>query len=402
MSDELEKLNEVVTSRRDVLKTLGATTVAGALLSTAGFDPAMAQDLMASSSPLKCAMSNAGLQATWCAQGKEAAEAWGALLNAEVTWFDGELSATKQRATIDNMAAQQWDIVAIQTFGIGTLNDPVSKMIDAGTPVIAMDTMMAPEGQLALHTFIAPDNVFMGSITAQTLFDAIGGEGQVVMTQGALGHTGAQGRAQGFRQVLANYPNIELVDEQPADWDVTKVARIWDSLLTKFPDLKGGFFHNDDMALAANNVIKSNASFGFVMLPPLWDGQEDFFVDEWDDPYAFTWFAGGWGSDSNRYVANAVRKIRPLLRINDEVSTLSMVLGSGPTEFEDVVEQVNDNGDFEWGDFPYGGASVVRYGPLELVGACSGFKQVEDHLVTELILGHLAKRILAESDPPLP
>ena len=79
-----------------------------------------------------------------------------------------------------------------------------------------------------------------------------------------------------------------------------------------------------------------------------------------------------------------------------------MVLGSGPTEFEDVVEQVNDNGDFEWGDFPYGGASVVRYGPLELVGACSGFKQVEDHLVTELILGHLAKRILAESDPPLP
>lgn len=265
MSDELEKISEVVSSRRDVLKTLGATTVAGALLSTAGFDPAMAQDLMASSSPLKCAMSNAGLQATWCAQGKQAAEAWGKLLNAEVTWFDGELSATKQRATIDNMAAQQWDIVAIQTFGIGTLNDPVSKMIDAGTPVIAMDTMMAPEGQLALHTFIAPDNVFMGSVTAQALFDAIGGEGQVVMTQGALGHTGAQGRAQGFRQVLANYPNIELVDEQPADWDVTKVARIWDSLLTKFPDLKGGFFHNDDMALAANNVIKAKGREGIKL-----------------------------------------------------------------------------------------------------------------------------------------
>ena len=265
MSDELEKLSDVVSSRRNVLKALGATTVAGALLASAGFDPAMAQELMASKSPIKCAMGNAGLQATWCAQGKEAAEAWGKLMNVEVTWFDGELSATKQRATVDNLAAQSWDFVALQTFGIGTLNDPINKVIDAGTPVIAMDTMMAPEGQLALHTFIAPDNIFMGSVTAKALFDSIDGKGQVVMTQGALGHTGAQGRAKGFKQVLENYPDIELVDDQPADWDVTKVARIWDSLLTKFPDLKAGFFHNDDMALAANNVIKAKGRDGIKL-----------------------------------------------------------------------------------------------------------------------------------------
>ena len=265
MSDEIEKLNEVVLSRRDVFKTLGATAVAGALLASAGFDPAMAQELKASAAPIKSAMSNAGLQASWCAQGKTAAEAWSKLMNVEMTWFDGELSATKQRATIDNMATQKWDFVAVQTFGIGTLNDPMMKVIDAGTPVIAMDTMMAPEGQLAIHTFIAPDNIMMGAVTATALLQAIGGVGQVAMTQGALGHSGAQGRAKGFMQVLANYPNVELVDEQPADWDVTKVARIWDSLLTKFPDLKAGFFHNDDMALAAANVIKAKGRQGIML-----------------------------------------------------------------------------------------------------------------------------------------
>ena len=118
MSDELEKLNDVVLSRRDVFKTLGTTAVAGALLASAGMDPAMAQELMASASPIKCAMSNAGLQASWCAQGKTAAEAWSKLMNVEMTWFDGELSATKQRATIDNMATQAWDFVAVQTFGL--------------------------------------------------------------------------------------------------------------------------------------------------------------------------------------------------------------------------------------------------------------------------------------------
>ena len=38
---------------------------------------------------------------------------------------------------------------------------------------------------------------------------AIGGKGNVVMTQGALGHSGAQGRAKGFKQVVANYPGRE-------------------------------------------------------------------------------------------------------------------------------------------------------------------------------------------------
>ena len=95
----------------------------------------VAARLSPSAKPMKAAFSNAGLQASWCAQGKQAAEAWGKIMNVEITWFDGELAATKQRAAIDNMATQKWDFVAIQTFGIGTLTDPIQKMIDAGTPV---------------------------------------------------------------------------------------------------------------------------------------------------------------------------------------------------------------------------------------------------------------------------
>ena len=38
---------------------------------------------------------------------------------------------------------------------------------------------------------------------------------------------------------------------------MTKVARIWDTLLTKYPEIKAAFFHNDDMALAAANVMKA-------------------------------------------------------------------------------------------------------------------------------------------------
>ena len=197
------------------------------------------------------------MQATWCAQGKQAAEYWGKLFNVDVTWFDGQLDAVKQRAAIDNMASQKWDFVAIQAFGIGTLTAPVNKMIDAGIPVIDMDTLIAPLDTINVLTFLAPDNVFMGSAVTQALVNAINGEGTITMTQGALGHTGAQGRAKGFHEVVAKFPKIQVLDEQPADWDVTKVARIWETLLTKYPKIDAAFFHNDDMALAAYKVMQA-------------------------------------------------------------------------------------------------------------------------------------------------
>jgi ribose transport system substrate-binding protein len=249
------------TRRSFVRKVAGSGAAAGALLGGFGVDPlvsaAMAQEMGRSEKPLRAAFSNAGLQATWCAQGKQAAEYWGKLFNVEVTWFDGELAAPKQRAAIDNMASQDWDFVAIQAFGIGTLTDPVKRMIDAGIPVIDMDTLIAPLEEIDVHSFLAPDNEFMGASVTQALVDAIGGKGTITMTQGALGHTGAQGRARGFESIVAKYPDIEVLDTQPADWDVSKATRIWDSLLTKHADISAAFFHNDDMALAAQNVMRA-------------------------------------------------------------------------------------------------------------------------------------------------
>jgi ribose transport system substrate-binding protein len=245
-------------TRRDVL-TLATLGGAAATLGMIGVNPVLAAGVAAgrSEKPLKAAFSNAGLQATWCAQGKSAAEYWGKLFNVEVTWFDGQLDAVKQRAAVDNMASQKWDFVAIQAFGIGTLTQPVQKMIDAGIPVIDMDTLIAPLDQIKVHSFLAPDNEFMGASVTQALVTQLGGKGKVIMTQGALGHTGAQGRAKGFTSVVKQYPNIEVLDTQPADWDVSKAARLWETYLTKYPQIDAAFFHNDDMALAAYNIMKA-------------------------------------------------------------------------------------------------------------------------------------------------
>ena len=206
--------------------------------------------------PLKAAFVNAGLANSWPAQGKATTEQWSRWLGVDVTWYDGGLSIDKQRKAVDDMATKSWDFVAIQAFGIDTLVDPVSQMIGRGIPVVQMDTMIAKTDP-GVVTFLEPDNVAMAETVAETLFKALGGAGNVIMTQGALGHSGAQKRATGFRRALKRYPNIKLLAEDTAEWDVNKTAKLWEDYLVKFPKVDAAFFHSDDMALAASNVIRN-------------------------------------------------------------------------------------------------------------------------------------------------
>jgi len=247
-------------SRREFMMSsmlLGSGIAAPTVLSLLEHRRVSAQD-----QPMRAAMSNAGLAVTWCAQGKEAAEMWGEFLGVEIVWFDGQLDNNVQRAAVDTIAtqAEDWDFIALQPFSIGTLVEPLTAAIQAGTPVIDLDTLIAPMPvmeDMGVLTLIAPDNVFMSEAVVNELVRQMGGEGKIAHTWGAQGHTGAQGRAQGFYNIMAQYPDIEVVDDQPADWDVTRVATIWESILNTHPDIKAGFLHNDDMALAASQTARS-------------------------------------------------------------------------------------------------------------------------------------------------
>jgi ribose transport system substrate-binding protein len=243
-------------SRRDILASV---PVAGAAAALGAIGLGEARAAVRPDKPLKAAFSNGGLQSSWCAQGKAAAEYWGNLFNVEVTWFDGQLDAAKQRVAIEAMASQKWDFVAIQANAVGTLIEPVQKMVEAGITVIAMDSMISAAGpeSIGVYTLIRADNVTMGRLVTRALVRKLGGKGKIIMTQGPLEHTAAQDRAKGFNIVVKEYPGIEVLDTQPADWDVSKVAEQWRAYLAKYPQIDAAFFHSDDMALAAYEVMKA-------------------------------------------------------------------------------------------------------------------------------------------------
>ncbi len=96
---------------------------------------------------------------------------------------------------------------------------------------------------------------------AKILFDAMGGEGGVVHLGGIPANIPAIERLNGLKVAMKDYPKIELLDSQPADWDTTKAAELMSSYLTKYGDkIKGVHCANDNMAYGVLQALKAKAS----------------------------------------------------------------------------------------------------------------------------------------------
>jgi ribose transport system substrate-binding protein len=209
----------------------------------------------------KAATIEVGAASTWVAHGIETSKFFGSLLGVEVEPFDGQFDPANQLSAFQTVSQGTYDFVCVHPAASDALIDGSDAVIAKGWPLVVMDTRLVQDPEAFKSyghmTFIEPDNIYMGFTVANELFKAIGGEGEVIHTQGQLAHTGAQGRYQGFNLALQAYPNIKVVDEQPGDWQGPIVASLWQDLLQRFPNVVGGFFHSDDMALAARAVIDS-------------------------------------------------------------------------------------------------------------------------------------------------
>ncbi|WP_127793743.1 sugar ABC transporter substrate-binding protein [Agromyces sp. LHK192] len=109
------------------------------------------------------------------------------------------------------------------------------------------------------------NGVDSGRQIAETMFEAMGGEGGIIALQGILDTSAAKDRFAGLEEALAENPGITLLDEQAADFDRTTAFNVTKTLLTKHGDAIGGVWAaNDDMALGALQALEAAGKAGTV------------------------------------------------------------------------------------------------------------------------------------------
>ncbi len=117
--------------------------------------------------------------------------------------------------------------------------------------------------QWAAH--VAVNSLDAGVAISKSLVEAIGGEGGIVALQGRLDTEPAQKRFEGLQQVLKDNPNVELLEQQTANWDRTASFPIVQAWLTKHGDkIKGIWAANDDMALGALEALRAAGLAGKI------------------------------------------------------------------------------------------------------------------------------------------
>lgn len=144
----------------------------------------------------------------------------------------------------------------------------------AGVPVLGFDRK--PDGG-ELSAFIGYDAKQAGRNAAKALAKKLGEKGKVVEIQGILGTNVANDRSEGFQEQIAEYPGIDVVATQSADFDRSKALTVMTDVLQANPDIDGVYAANDEMAMGVLSALKARGLQGDVALVGN-DGIRDAFT----------------------------------------------------------------------------------------------------------------------------
>ena len=113
------------------------------------------------------------------------------------------------------------------------------------------------------------DGVAQGYNIAKAIFDTFEtkGKGKILALQGQLGNDSAVERYEGLNKALAEYPDIELLDTQVANWSSQEALKTTETWLAKYgEDIDGIWCANDHMAIGALQALKAKGLNGKVKL----------------------------------------------------------------------------------------------------------------------------------------
>lgn len=135
------------------------------------------------------------------------------------------------------------------------------------------DEQQLPPGVVAVSS---NDNE-AGQLQMRYLAEKMGGKGNLAIILGDLVHNSTRGRTRGVKDVLKDYPNIKVVEEQGAEWQRDKGMDLTSNWLLAGAKFDAIAANNDEMAIGAAMALqqagKSKGEVAVMGVDGLPDGQ---------------------------------------------------------------------------------------------------------------------------------
>ena len=163
---------------------------------------------------------------------------------------------------IQNLINRGVDAIIVNPNDQAALNLALEEAVDEGIVVIAVDQEIGAEGVIN----VVIDQTEWARISARWLAEQLGGEGDVVLIEGFVGHPANEARMDGVADVFAEYPGINVVGRETGSWDQATGQQVMSDFLVSLPNIDG-VWTQDGMAQGAlTAVVTANPAEWPVMV----------------------------------------------------------------------------------------------------------------------------------------
>jgi len=179
--------------------------------------------------------------------------------------------AVLQSQHFDTAIARGAAAIICDNAGADASIESVRRAWNAGIPTFLVDREINESG-LAISQIVS--NNFQGAqIVAEYFVGLMGETGKYIELVGRETDTNAGVRSAGFHDIIDQYPGMQMVAQQTANWDQTEAFSVAQSLIQANPDIKGIICGNDTMAMGASAAVQAAGLSGVMVAG--FDGSND-------------------------------------------------------------------------------------------------------------------------------
>jgi erythritol transport system substrate-binding protein len=177
----------------------------------------------------------------------------------------------KQDQLFDTAIARGTKAIILDNAGAAASVAPIKKAKEAGIPSFLIDREINETG-VAISQIVS--NNYQGAqLGAQEFVKLMGEKGKYAELVGKESDTNAGIRSSGYHDVIDQYPDMEMVAQQSANWSQTEAFEKMETILQSNPEITGVISGNDTMAMGAWAALKAAGRTDVVVVG--FDGSND-------------------------------------------------------------------------------------------------------------------------------
>lgn len=177
----------------------------------------------------------------------------------------------KQSEMFDTAIARGAKAIVLDNAGADATVAPVQRAKDAGIPSFLIDREIKESG-IAVSQIVS--NNYQGAqLGAEKFVELMGEEGNYVELLGREADTNAGIRSSGYHDIIDQYPDLQMVAQQSANWSQTEAYEKMETILQANPEIKGVISGNDTMAMGAWAALEAAGRTDVIVVG--FDGSND-------------------------------------------------------------------------------------------------------------------------------